>query len=195
MIPKEFKAKKKVIKEKYTKKRKIVLVSVIANKKIKLQKEEEKRVQINETSLDELHFKKPTPTFIDYNEVKKTLSDWKQQKVQRERETTRLKFEQIKNTADFYGNMDAMNDFYALIISSTKKKVIKEKSTKNRKIVFVSVIANKKIKLQEEEEEKRVKVNETSLDQLHFKKPAPTFIDYNEVKKILSDWKQQKIQR
>ncbi|KAL5081445.1 hypothetical protein RYX36_009866 [Vicia faba] len=109
------------IKEKSTKKRKIVLVIVIANKKIKLQKEKKKRVQVNETSLDEFHFKKPTPTFIDYNEVKKTLSDWKQQKIQCKRETTRLKLEQIKNTADFYGNIDVMNDFYELITSPSIK--------------------------------------------------------------------------
>jgi len=49
-------------------------------------------------------------------EVKRTLSDnWNEEKIQHERKMARLQLEQIKNTAGFNDNMDAMYEFYNLL--------------------------------------------------------------------------------
>jgi hypothetical protein len=49
-------------------------------------------------------------------QVEITLSDdWKKVKIQHERQMARLQLEQIKNTAGFNDNMDAMYEFYKLL--------------------------------------------------------------------------------
>jgi hypothetical protein len=94
--------------------------NVVAEKITKLEEEERvndhKSIQLEQTR---------NATFIDDREVKKTLSNWKQLKIQREseeeaaqlkqmnrlreREAARLKIEQIKNTARLSENMDSMH--------------------------------------------------------------------------------------
>lgn len=108
-----FKGKLFSLERKCFKKRKVVSISVVANKIIR---PEEERVNDHETSLEKTNYKKPVDTFIDHHEVKKILANWKQMKnIQSEREAARLKLEQIQNTARFNDNIDSMYDFHKLI--------------------------------------------------------------------------------
>jgi hypothetical protein len=94
-------------------------LNVVAEKITKFEEEE----RVNDHKSIPLEQTRNT-TFIDDREVKKTLSNWKQLKIQREseeaaqlkqmkrlreREATRLKIEQIKNTARLSENMDSMH--------------------------------------------------------------------------------------
>ncbi|WJX45053.1 hypothetical protein P8452_31964 [Trifolium repens] len=101
-------------------KRKIVSISVVAQKKNLKFEEESTRVHhdLHETPFEETRYR--STNFIDDQEVKITLSSWKDMRkrrkiIDREREIARLKIEQIKNTAGFNDNMDAMRDFHKLI--------------------------------------------------------------------------------
>jgi hypothetical protein len=118
--PGALKAKLFSSKGKCVKKRKIVSFNVVAKKITKFEKEEERVDDHKSIPLEQTR----NTTFIDDREVKKTLSNWKQLKIQREseeeatqlkqmkrlheREAARLKFEQIKNTARLSENIDSM---------------------------------------------------------------------------------------
>ncbi|AES99686.1 hypothetical protein MTR_5g083650 [Medicago truncatula] len=103
------------LERKFFKKRKVVSVSVVANK-IVTPEEEEERVTDHETSLEQTNYKKPVDTLIDHQEVKKILANWRQRKnIQSEREIARLKLEQIQNTARFSENIDSMYDIHKLM--------------------------------------------------------------------------------
>jgi hypothetical protein len=98
-------------------KRKIVSISVVAQKRNLKFEEESTRVH-HETPFEETRYR--STNFIDDQEVKITLSSWKDMRKRRkiidqEREIARLKIEQIKNTAGFNDNMDAMRDFHKFI--------------------------------------------------------------------------------
>jgi hypothetical protein len=96
---------------------------VVAQKKNLKFEEESTRVHhdLHETPFEETCYQKLGSTnFIDDQEVKITLSSWKDMRKRRkiidhEREIARLKIEQIKNTAGFNDNMDAMRDFHKFI--------------------------------------------------------------------------------
>ena len=66
------------------------------------------------TPLFETNYELPTSTMHD-NTIKITLSNWKQIKIEKQREAARLQLEQIKNTANLDDNMEAMRDFEKLI--------------------------------------------------------------------------------
>jgi len=57
--------------------------------------------------------------FIDDQEVKMTLSHWKELriplKIKHERQIARLELEQIQNTAGFNDDMNAMHEFQKLV--------------------------------------------------------------------------------
>jgi hypothetical protein len=98
-------------------KKKIVSISVVAQKRNLKFEEESTRVH-HETPFEETRYR--STNFIDDQEVKITLSSWKDMRKRRkiidqEREIARLKIEQIKNTAGFNDNMDAMRDFHKFI--------------------------------------------------------------------------------
>ncbi|AES99688.1 hypothetical protein MtrunA17_Chr5g0437851 [Medicago truncatula] len=109
-----FKGKYFSLERKFCKKRKVVSISVVANKIVT--PEEEERVTDHETSLEQTNYKKSVDSLIDHQEVKKILANWRQRKnIQSEREVARLKLEQIQNTARFSENIDSMYDFHKLI--------------------------------------------------------------------------------
>lgn len=102
------------IKGKCVKNRKFVSVSVVAKKIIiESVKEKEEKVCDHQSP-----YKQLVSPFIDDLEVKKTLSNWRQMKVQGrqgQREAARLELEKVQNTACFYDNIDVMHDFHKLI--------------------------------------------------------------------------------
>jgi hypothetical protein len=181
--PGALKAKLFSSKGKCVKKRKIVSFNVVAKKITKFEKEEERVDDHKSIPLEQTR----NTTFIDDREVKKTLSNWKQLKIQceseeeaaqlkqmkrlREREAARLKIEQIKNTARLSENMDSMHAIGKFIGYS------------------LNVVAEKITKFEEEE-----RVNDHKSIPLEQTRNT-TFIDDREVKKTLSNWKQLKIQR
>ncbi|KAJ1389592.1 hypothetical protein SESBI_38210 [Sesbania bispinosa] len=80
--------------------------------------DEEKRRVSDEIPSSETSDHKLSPTIAigkdDNSTITNVLSNWRQMKTQRRREAARLKLEQIKNTAAFEDNMDAMHDFHKL---------------------------------------------------------------------------------
>jgi hypothetical protein len=90
---------------------------VVVKNKFKLE-EEEARVHDHETPFEETCYKKLDSNFIDNQEVKMALSNWKEMrkqfKIDEERRIARFQLEQIKNTAGFNDNMDAMRGFHNL---------------------------------------------------------------------------------
>jgi hypothetical protein len=182
--PGALKAKLFSSKGKCVKKRKIISFNVVAKKITKFEEEEERVNDHKGFPFEQTR----NSTFIDDREVKKTLSNRKELKIQRESEekaaqlkqmkrlcemeAARRKIEQIKNTARLSENMYSMHAIGKFIGYS------------------FNVVAEKITKL--EEEEKRVNDHKSiPLEQTR----NATFIDDREVKKTLSNWKQLKIQR
>jgi len=108
-----FKTKPFFLKGKCIKKRKLISISVVPTK-IKSSSSEEKVHDHEQT-----HYKKLVGNFIDDQEVKMTLSHWKELriplKIKHERQIARLQLEQIQNTAGFNDDMNAMHDFQKLV--------------------------------------------------------------------------------
>ncbi|KAK2431041.1 hypothetical protein QL285_029314 [Trifolium repens] len=183
--PGALKAKLFSSKRKCVKKRKTVSFNVVAKKITKFEEEEEERVNDHKGFPFE---QTRNSTFIDDREVKRTLSNRKELKIQREseekaaqlkqmkrlceREAARRKIEQIKNTARLNENMDSMHAIGKFIGYS------------------FNVVAEKITKFEEEEEERVNDHKSIPLEQTR----NTTFIDDREVKKTISNWKQLKIQ-
>ncbi|CAJ2669369.1 unnamed protein product [Trifolium pratense] len=101
-----FKAKRFSLKGKCVNKKKVVSFSVIAQK---ITKSEEERVNNHEsTRLEQTHNKKLASTFIEDPEVKKTLSNWKQMKRQRESGGEVDQPKQIKIQRESEGEIDQL---------------------------------------------------------------------------------------
>jgi hypothetical protein len=119
LLGKQFKGVSKPKSVNSLQKKKIVSITVVAEKRNLKFEQESTRVH-HETPFEETRYQKLGSTnFIDDQEVKITLSSWKDMRKRRkiidqEREIARLKIEQIKNTAGFNDNMDAMRDYHKL---------------------------------------------------------------------------------
>ena len=65
---------------------------------------------------------------IDETEKKKGISIWRQRNIQKQREAARQKLDQIRDTAGFEDNMDAMREFEKLIACPIKSYVTSQHS-------------------------------------------------------------------
>lgn len=103
------------------KKKNLISIRVVGRK---IRKSEEEDKKVNDPEVKKSYQKKLVDIYVDDQEVKRTLSNWrlvkqvtqhKVEKIQNIREVARQNLDKIQNTACFNDNIDAMNEFYKLI--------------------------------------------------------------------------------